>query len=621
MKAISGKKMKENIPSQIYSDKQNRPRKFMPGEFVPDDLIKKYRIDPKYFVHPGSLYNDGAFDFAHKKKGKFSVAITRDMNGRGDVLMSSVIAKALKYNYGDDVEVWFVVQKGYERILQHNPWVDRIYTDRTTMEKAVPDIKLDVNNLEFRVETKDFDRDGKVVKNRASIYLEQMGLFIENKTPTYVVTQEEREWAKAWLDKDRNYDPEKPTAGVQMKGSNVSRTYPHMYEIVDRLNKEGYNVVLLDWEDDGKYMFDMAQLGAIVEQCDVVIAPNSYALHLAGALKKRAVVVFGSVDGKVWIEDYEKATAVEVTKCPAGEKYKCWWTLKCLPGRNMQEKEVTKAPECLNIDPRLVMDHVKVHKKNPKKILVTVLTYNFLDLTQQCIDSVRSFHDYDIFVVDNESEDGTQKWLEEQGIDYISEAMPVPEAWNLGMKKAWVEGYDYVLLCNNDIVLSPTYIDTVVDVMERRKCFASTGHVINKHQGGQTSFHGMTNRVEMPVQVMQAGDYSALMLSMECIEEVGKFRSLAPRYQSDEDHLLRMRLMGRDLIKTWGTTFFHKHGAVFKGFDSQKQDREWKKGIQAFKAIWNIDPYEERPQLNSLEWVKKKNPDWRDKLREPWEKS
>jgi ADP-heptose:LPS heptosyltransferase len=618
-KAISGKKMREDIPSQIYSDRQGRPRKFSPGEFVTEDLIKKYRIDPKYFIHPGSLYNQGAFEFAHEKKGKFSVAIIRDMNGRGDVLMSSVIAKALKYKYGDDVEVWFVVQKGYERILQHNPWVDRVYTDRATMEKAVPDIKLDVNNLEFRVEVKDFERDGRVVKNRASIYLEQMGLFIENKTPTYIVTQEEREWVREWL-KENGHDPERPLIGMELHGSNVSRTYPHIKELLHMFPEDGPQFVILDSKVGDKYEFDMAQLGALVEQCDVVVAPNSYVLHLAGALKKRAVVVFGSVDGKVWVEDYEKTLAIEAD-CPVGERHKCWWTLKCLPGKTMQEKEVTKAPACLDIDPNVVKDALVHQLTEPKKVLVSVLTYNFLDLTQQCIDSVRSFHDYDIFVVDNESEDGTQEWLEEQGVDYVSRATPVPEAWNMGMKKAWAEEYDYVLLCNNDIILSPTYIDHVVEVIERRKCGAVTGRVINQHESSQESFHGMTKGIEIPVQIMQAGDYSALLMSMDCIRDVGKFRSLAPRYQSDEDHLLRMRLLNVDLIKTWGTTFYHKHGAVWKGMSTQMQDKEWKKGIHAFKKIWNIDPYEERTQLHSLEQVKKRNPDWQDKVREPWAKS
>jgi len=615
---VSGRRMRSNIPSQLYS-KGNVTMKFKPGQFVSDELIKRFNIDPKYFIHPDSIMARGSFDFAHKKKGKFSVGIIRDMNGRGDVLMASVIAKALKYKYGEDVEVWFAVKKGYERILKHNPYVDRVYTGQEAMLKAVPDIKIDVNNLEFRVETKDFERDGKVIKNRASIYLEQMGLFLENKTPTYVVTNDEKVWAQEWL-VAQDYDKDRPVIGLQLDGSNVSRTYPHMEKLMGLFPEDGPQFVILDRKIDDKYEFNMEQLGAIVEQCDIVVSPNSYVYHLAGALKKRAVMVCGSVDGEIWVEDYEKVSCVQIP-CPIGERSRCWWTLKCLPGRNMQEKETTRSPQCLNIDPEIVLTSINEQMLESKKVLVNILTYNFLDLTKQCIDSVRSKHDYDIFVIDNESEDGTQEWLLDNNVDFLSRSMNVPEAWNLAMKKAWAEGYDYVLLCNNDIILSSTYIDTLVDTIQRRKAYAVTGQVVNKHETDQLHFQDKVYNAEKPIQIMIAGDYSALLVSMECIEEIGPFRNLAPRYQADEDHLLRIRLSGHDIVKTYATTFYHKHGAVFKAFDRQKQDREWSKGVEAFKKIWNFNPYEERNVLNTVNAVKKLNPDWETKVREPWAKS
>jgi len=40
-----------------------------------------------------------------------------------------------------------------------------------------------------------------------------------------------------------------------------------------------------------------------------------------------------------------------------------------------------------------------------------MLTFNLLDKTKQAIESIRSWHDWDLFVIDNESTDGTQEWL------------------------------------------------------------------------------------------------------------------------------------------------------------------------------------------------------------------
>ena len=49
----SGKFLKKNIPSQMYEDNIGRVR-FMPGEFIPDEIIRRFNIDPTYFVHPDS---------------------------------------------------------------------------------------------------------------------------------------------------------------------------------------------------------------------------------------------------------------------------------------------------------------------------------------------------------------------------------------------------------------------------------------------------------------------------------------------------------------------------------------------------------------------------------------
>lgn len=52
---------------------------------------------------------------------------------------------------------------------------------------------------------------------------------------------------------------------------------------------------------------------------------------------------------------------------------------------------------------------------NPVSFII--LTFNNLEYTQKCIDSIRnnvSRHTYEIIVVDNNSTDGTVKWLREQ---------------------------------------------------------------------------------------------------------------------------------------------------------------------------------------------------------------
>ena len=626
-KTVFGKFMKKNVPSQLYDDGITK-LKVMPGEFVPEAMIKRFNMAPGLFVHPDSLLSEGAFEFAAEHKEHFIVTIIRDMNGRGDVLMASVIAKALKYRYGDQVTVQYVVHDGYEDILKYNPYVDKVFTGRGQVKQA--DIQINVNDLEFKSELQEYEKTGNIVKNRASIYLENLGLWLENKTPVYIVQREEKIWAKAELLK-RHYVKEKgKLIGVEMEGSNISRTYPHMKEVIKLLEKAKYQVIILDEKVNDKYRYNIRQLGAIVDQCDLIVSSNTFGYHLAGALKKHAVAIFGSCNGNIWVQDYEKITACELKCQNTGASYaphngtpkgKCWWDLTCLSGsraRKSGEKSVKEAPECLTkIKPEKVVREVKKHFKT-KKVLIVVLTWNLSYLSKQMIDSIRSFHDYDILVLDNDSTDDTVEWCIKNNIEVKVDKLPVDEAWNIGLEEAYNRGYDYALICNNDCILSSSYIDTVIEVAERRKSFTTTGKVVNKYESTEVKFSDIIKDLELPEKIMVPGDYSAILISRKCIETLGGFRHFAPRYQCDEDYMLRIRLLGQDLIKTYATTFFHKHGAGVKenkDYNMKRRVEEWNAGEEAFLKEWKIRIYgENRTVLNNLEKIKQLNPDWKGKI-------
>lgn len=611
---ISGLKLRSDAPIQAFDVGNGSVIEVQPGELIPPEVLKKYRIDQS-LLHPDSLRNKHSFEFAHKHKKQFSVGIIRDMNGKGDVILASVIAKALKYQYGDDVIIYYCVKPGYERILQHNPWVDKIVTDREELRALEPDIKYQVNDLELRAELREFKELGAVYRSRSTIYLHNMDLkHLENKSPYYFVTEEERQWAKEELKK---LGLKHKLIGISLFGSNITRTYPHMRKVGELLQQRGYRIIYLDEKEGDKFKYDLAQMAALIEQCNVTVCSNTLAYHLAGAMRCRATAIFGSCDGYVWTEDYEKVNVVQIG-CPESVgSDKCWWKLTCLPGDSLREKEQTWTPKCLSaITPETVVEKVEEHFQ-VKKVLVVVLTYELLDLTKQMIDSVRSFHSYDIMAIDNDSKDSTRDYLKSKGIECIIQKGTVPDAWNRGMLEGYNRGYDYVLLCNNDIVLASNYIDTAIEVADRRQAIAVTGKVINKNECEQAEFPYRIEPVEYPVTTMVAGDYSALLVSRQCIEEIGAFKIFGKRYQADEDHLLRIRLSGHELVKTHTSTFYHLLGAVVHSIPKEKEDKEadWQRGLEEFKKEWNVDPYSGRFELNSLENMKLKNPNWKSKIK------
>lgn len=604
-----GRYLKQNITQQgFYGNDEASPKIFKPGEFISEENIKKYKIPGHLFVHPDSLRNTGAFDFAAKKKNIFSVGIIRTVKGLGDVLILSVIGKALKEQYPGRVKVWFAVHPGHEELLKHNPYIDKIFTSKEKLMNEHPDVHINVNDLEFKTEIRD---EEKIVCNRTALYLDKMGLVVEDKTPYYKITEEEKKFAKMEL-KNLGYHLDKPIIGIQLYGSNISKTYPHMIKVAKELQQQGYQIFYLD---EKPYRYEIREIAAIVNETVLIITPNSFFYHLAGALRKRAIALFGYTDGKVWTEDYEKVTPLQIP-CPEGRK-RCWWKIECIPGANLHEKETKFTPRCLaEIPIRQVLEKVNEHLIGKKRILVVMLTYNGIEMTKRAVDSIKSFHDYDIFIIDNKSSDGTPKWLQKNNINYVSKKSTVAEALNIGLKKAYDEKYDYTLVCNNDIILGTNYIDKVVEVAERRQCLAVSGRIINKGEKVK-ELPPKLKTAESPMHITIAGSFSAILLSQKCLEVIGKFdERYRPRYQEDDDYLLRIRLFEGDLIYTYSTEFLHLLGQVVKSIEKEKinQVTDWSRNVQQYKKKWGFDPYTERNVHLNLADIKRRCPDWEKKI-------
>jgi len=604
-----GKILRKDITQQgFYGSTESNPRIFKPGEFVEDKDIRKYRIPGHLFVHPDSLRNQGAFDFAAKKKKIFTVGVIRTVRGLGDILILSVIGKALKKQYPGKVKVWFAVHPGHEVLLENNPYIDKVFTSERALMDERPDVHINVNDLEFKTEIRD---EEKIVCNRTVLYLNKMGLSVENKTPTYVVTEEEKNIAKKTL-KKLGYDLEKLIIGIQLYGSNISKTYPHMVKVAKELEKRGHQIFYLDSD---LYTYELREIAAIANEMTLMITPNSFFYHLAGALKKRAIALFGYTDGEVWTEDYEKVTSVQIP-CPLGKK-RCWWRIECIPGANLQEKENKATPDCLaKIPIEQVLEEVDNHLIKRRRVFILMLTYNGLGMTKMAIDSFKSFHDYDIFIVDNVSNDGTIEWLEKNNIKYISKKTSVAQALNIGLKKAYNEKYDYVLVCNNDIIVEENYIDRVVEIAERRKCLAVSGRIINKGEKIR-ELPPKVKAAEAPMYVTIAGSFSALLLSRKCLEVIGKFdEQYYPRYQEDDDYLLRIRLFEGELIYTYSTAFLHLLGQVVKHIPKEKinMSTDWGRNVQQYKKKWGFDPYNERSVHLNFADIKRRCPDWEKKI-------
>lgn len=537
----------------------------------------------QYMLSPAFWESKKVFEGLLKQEGHVDVLVDVSKVDRwGDNIMLTIVPKGYAQFHATNVFVDVWVNPKFVDVWKNHPYVRDIFTEEPKGKKY--DISADLNNIELRWETE---------KNCANIIMDRAGLHSVNKTPIYTVSTSERAWATEVL-----ATLKKPVLGLSRASSAHIRTWAGMDKLAETMTKRGWSVIVLDEQDaTGNFKYDFRHMGALVEQCNAIVANDSAVLHLAGALKRRVFGVFGHTGGEKICENYEKSVVIQSTAC---SKAPCWWKVPCIPGPYYRDKENEQiAVRCLDgLQVDEVCDAIERGTKTIKKVLAVMLTYNMLEWTKLAIDSIRSYHDVELLVVDNESTDGTQVWCQENGITCLSRRQSVAAAQNMGLVEFFEGDYDYFLLLNNDICLRYDTVDKLVDVMEKSKSFAG----ITSQEVGNvspwmiddtqplTDMASTKEIIDIPTSA-----YSCTIFRRQALQDVGIFdEHFTPRYIEDNDHLIRLRIAGWKFGKVQNSIYYHLVGGVLTTNELEKRDKDihWIKNIAYYIEKWGIHPHE-----------------------------
>ena len=108
---------------------------------------------------------------------------------------------------------------------------------------------------------------------------------------------------------------------------------------------------------------------------------------------------------------------------------------------------------------------------NPK-VIILVLNWNRKDLTMACVESLNALHydNYEIVVLDNFSEDGSEQAIREKfpSVTVIQNGanLGYAEGNNRGMRWALAHGADYIFILNNDTEADRECLANLVQVAE-----------------------------------------------------------------------------------------------------------------------------------------------------------
>ena len=223
---------------------------------------------------------------------------------------------------------------------------------------------------------------------------------------------------------------------------------------------------------------------------------------------------------------------------------------------------------------------------------IVILTFNELEYTKQCVESIRKHtpQHHEIVFVDNGSKDGTVKWLRtiiKENANYKlienSENKGFAAGCNQGIQAATK---DHIILINNDVLVTEGWLSGMMECLHSALDISIVGPMTNHISGvqkvpevGYASIGDLEtfardfrkrNRYRRVASRRVVG--FCMLFRRQLIEEIGLLdESFGSGNFEDDDFCLRASLAGyRNMIA--GDVFIHHYGS--RTF-CRKQDRLW----------------------------------------------
>lgn len=193
-------------------------------------------------------------------------------------------------------------------------------------------------------------------------------------------------------------------------------------------------------------------------------------------------------------------------------------------------------------------------------IVIPVL--NQFKLAIDAIRSIQTNHKYKLYIQPN--------WLNNRG---------VAGAWNDGIKEAFKDGCKYILVINDDIILSNWTIDNQILELENaddkgENLVLTTGWATTPPIHGEPISMMQYPRPSSEMAWVPGADFACFMMTEKCWEEVGEFdENFFPAYFEDNDYHRRILLKGLTAKTVPQAPYFHYGSSTQKTSDGVPSDK------------------------------------------------
>jgi GT2 family glycosyltransferase/tetratricopeptide (TPR) repeat protein len=213
-------------------------------------------------------------------------------------------------------------------------------------------------------------------------------------------------------------------------------------------------------------------------------------------------------------------------------------------------------------------------------ISIVILTFNTLEYTKECVDSIRKYtpEPHEVIFVDNNSTDGTVNWLKKLVKENIHYRL-LPNTENLGFARGCNQGIEtssgeYILLLNNDVLVTEEWLSGMLECLKSSPDIGIVGPMTNNISGLQRvagadysmsklveyarRFRENNRRRRIPLQRIVG---FCMLFRRELVDKAGLLdESFGTGNFEDDDFCFRATLEGyRNMIA--GDVFIHHYGS------------------------------------------------------------
>ena len=230
-----------------------------------------------------------------------------------------------------------------------------------------------------------------------------------------------------------------------------------------------------------------------------------------------------------------------------------------------------------------------------EKIGVVTVTYNSDKVLQPFLSDLfaQSFHNFNLYVIDNASEDKTLKILDDLNDNRVNQIrnhsnIGVAAANNIGIKKALEDKCSHILILNNDIEFSNSLFKDMLVSIKKENCSMTTPKIMYhsdkdiiwyagggfKKSNGYLPYHtGFNENIKNNNYQSLYVDYAStccLLIKKDVFETIGYMDEKYFVYFDDTDFLFRVKKEGvHKIYYDSQITLFHKVGSLTKSLTKE----------------------------------------------------